>query len=105
MNDPGPSTNDTVVASAPNQTLTGLAASDTFVFNFAGVGNTTVTDFHPLTDILQFRSSLFATAQEILNATHDDGHGNTVIAVDGHDTVTLDGVVKAQLHTSDFHIA
>ena len=28
-----------IVASAPNQTLTGIAASDNFVFNFAGVGH------------------------------------------------------------------
>jgi hypothetical protein len=104
MNDPGPSTSDTVVASAPNQTLTGLAASDTFVFNFAGVGNATVTDFHPETDLLQFKSSVFANAQDVLNATHDDGHGNAVIAIDAHDSITLSGVVKAQLHTSDFHV-
>ena len=104
MNDPGPSTNDTVVASAPNQTLTGLAASDTFVFNFASVGNSTVTDFHPDTDLLQFKSSVFASVQDVLNATHDDGHGNAVIAIDAQDSITLDGVAKAQLHTGDFHI-
>jgi len=104
MNDPGPSPSDTIVASAPNQTLTGLAANDTFVFNFAGVGNTTVTDFHPETDLLQFKSSVFANAQDVLNATHDDGHGNAVIAIDPHDSVTLSGVIKAQLHTSDFHV-
>jgi hypothetical protein len=104
MNDPGPSANDTVVASAPNQTLTGLAASDTFVFNFGSVGNTTVTDFHPDTDLLQFKSSVFATVQDVLNATRDDGHGNAVIAIDAHDSITLDGVAKAQLHTADFHI-
>jgi hypothetical protein len=36
---------------------------------------------------------------------HDDGHGNTVIAIDAQDTVTLNGVIKAQLHASDFHVA
>jgi hypothetical protein len=39
-----------------------------------------------------------------LNATHDDGHGNTVVAIDAQDTITLGGVLKAQLHVSDFHI-
>jgi hypothetical protein len=39
-----------------------------------------------------------------LNATHVDGHGNAVIAIDAHDSITLDGVAKAQLHTADFHI-
>jgi VCBS repeat-containing protein len=102
--DPGPAASQTIVASVPNQTLTGLAASDNFVFNFASIGQDTVTDFHPATDTLQFTSAIFANAQAALNATHDDGHGNTVVALDGHDTVTLGGVLKAQLHATDFHI-
>jgi hypothetical protein len=93
----------TIVASGPNQILTGNAASDTFAFNFTGVGHTTVTDFHPATDTLQFSNQLFADLQAALNATHDDGHGNTVVALDGHDTITLNGILKAQLHASDFH--
>jgi hypothetical protein len=83
--------------------LTGYAASDTFAFNFASVGHATVTDFHPATDMLQFNSQLFANVQAALNATHDDGHGNTVVALDAHDTITLAGILKAQLHASDFH--
>jgi hypothetical protein len=39
-----------------------------------------------------------------MNATQDDGHGNTVIALDPNDTVTLTGVLKAQLHGTDFHV-
>jgi len=73
-------------------------------FNFAGVGHTMVTDFHPLADTIQFDHSIFANAQAALNATLDDGRGNTVIAIDDHDTVTLSGVVKAQLHAADFHV-
>jgi hypothetical protein len=95
----------TIAASAPNQTLTGNAVSDTFVFNFATVGQATVTNFHAATDTLQFNSQLFANVQAALNATHDDGHGNTVITIDAHDAITLSGVVKAQLHASDFHFA
>lgn len=94
----------TIVASAPNQTLTGTAASDNFVFNFAAVGNATVTNFHAATDGLQFSGAVFTDAQAALNATHDDGHGNTVVAIDPHDTITLAGVLKAQLHVTDFHI-
>jgi hypothetical protein len=104
VNDPGPAASSTIVASAPNQTLTGFAASDTFVFNFAGVGQTTVTDFHPATDALQFSGLIFPSALAALNATHDDGHGNTVVAIDAHDTITLAGVLQAQLHASDFHV-
>jgi hypothetical protein len=103
MHDPGSASTETTVASAPNQMLAG-PAGDTFVFNFASVGNSTVTDFHPDTDLLQFKSSVFASAQDILNATHDDGHGNAVIAIDAQDSITLNGVAKAQLHAGDFHI-
>jgi Ca2+-binding RTX toxin-like protein len=94
---------NTIVASAPDQTLTGTGSSNNFVFNFADVGHDTVTDFHTATDTLQFSSSLFANAQAALSATTDDGHGNTVVTLDAHDTITLNGVLKAQLHVSDFH--
>jgi hypothetical protein len=104
MHDPGPAASSTIVATAPNQTLSGFAANDNFVFNFAAVGQATVANFDPATDMLQFSSPIFSSAQAILNATQDDGHGNTVIAVDAHDTITLSGVLKAQLHASDFHV-
>ena len=99
-----PAASRTIVATAPNQTLTGVAASDTFVFNFAGVGHATVADFHPDLDTLQFKSPIFANALAAFNATHDDGHGNSVIAIHGQDTITLSGVLKAQLHAADFHV-
>jgi hypothetical protein len=102
MNDPGPAPS-TIIATAPNQTLTGSGVSDNFVFNFNGVGHDTVTNFHPETDTLQFSGSLFANAQAALNAIQDDGHGSTVVTLDAHDTITLSGVLKAQLHTADFH--
>jgi len=105
MHDPGQATTGSVVASAANQTLTGSASHDNFVFNFAGVGQATVTDFHPDTDALQFKSSIFANALAALNAAHDDGHGDCVIVIDAHDAITLNGVLKAQLHATDFHIA
>ena len=102
--DPGAAPSQSIVATAPNQTLTGAAVSDNFVFNFASVGRDTVTNFHSATDTLHFASPIFANALAALNATHDDGLGNTVVALDGHDTVTLSGVLKAQLHATDFHV-
>jgi hypothetical protein len=102
--DPGPAPNQTIVASVPNQTLTGYGSSDTYVFDFKGVGHDTVTDFNPATDALQFASPIFANAQAALNAAQDDGHGNTVVTLDAQDTITLAGVAKAQLHATDFHI-
>jgi len=101
MHDPGPTANQ-VIATAPNQTLTGAGTSN-FVFNFPTVGQDIVTNFHPSTDTLQFSSPIFATAQAALNATQDDGHGNTVITLDAHDAIVLSGVLKAQLQAADFH--
>jgi hypothetical protein len=100
-----PANSTTIVATATNQTLTGTGASDNFVFNFAAIGQTTITNFNADADQLQFKSSIFANVQAILNATSDDGHGNTVIALDSHDSITLAGVLKAQLHAADFHLA
>ncbi len=94
----------TIVASAANATLTGQGTNDNFVFNFAAVGKTTITNFDVDSDMLQFKVGMFANAQAILAATQDDGHGNTVIALDAHDTITLAGVTKAQLHQSDLHL-
>ena len=104
MNDPGPAASQ-IVATAPNQTLTGTGASNSFVFNFANIGHDTVTDFHPGTDTLQFGGAIFANPQAALNATQDDGHGNTVITLDAHDARNhpCPGVIKAQLHAADFH--
>jgi len=94
---------NSIVAGIPNQTLLGNG-SDTFLFNFAGVGHETLSNFHPETDVLQFKSSMFATVQTALDAIHDDGHGNTVITLDAHDTITLSGIEKAQLSSVDFHL-
>ena len=104
MHDPGPAASQTIVATAPNQTLTGTSTNDTFVFNFKGVGTDTVTDFHPGADALQFAQSVFGNAQAAFDASHDDGHGDTVITLDAHDSVVLGGIAKAQLHVGDFHV-
>jgi VCBS repeat-containing protein len=101
---PAPPSSTTVTATGINQTLTGTGPSDNFVFDFANVGQATITNFHVDTDLLQIKSAIFANAQAILDATHDDGHGNAVVALDAHDSITLAGVTKAQLHQTDFHL-
>jgi hypothetical protein len=63
-----------------------------------------VSNFQPEHDVLEFSSAVFATTQSILSATHDDGHGKTVIGLDAHDTITLIGIAKAQLSAGDFHL-
>ena len=97
-------TNNAIVASVPNEVLTGNGGGNAFVFNFAGVGQDKVNDFHPETDTLKFSSAIFTTLQNLLDTTHDDGHGNTVIDLDSHDTILLKGVLKAELSAIDFHL-
>jgi len=92
-----------VVANGPNQTLSGSGSGDAFVFNFPALGHAAIANFDPAADVLQFASSVFANAEAALNAAHDDGHGNTIIAIDAEDSITLNGVLKAQLHAADFH--
>jgi VCBS repeat-containing protein len=78
--------------------------ADTFVFHNK-FGANTVQHFDPLHDFLQFDRGMFAadTAAAVLNASHDDGHGNVVVDTHaGH--LTLQSVSVAQLaaHSNDF---
>ena len=50
-----PSGSTVVAATGSDQTLTGTGPSDTFVFNFANVGQATVTNFHADSDLLQIK--------------------------------------------------
>ena len=101
MQDPGPAAN--TVANAPNQTSSGFGDSDNFAFNFDRFGHSAAEDFHPHSDVHQFDESILANAQAILNDLHDDGHGNPIVAADGHDTIGLGGAFKAHLQAADFH--
>jgi hypothetical protein len=81
-----------------------LGSADNFVFNDAVVGQATITNFHPETDVLELRASAFSSLQAVLDATHEDAHGNLVIGIDAHDTITLTNVTKAQLNQTDVHL-
>jgi hypothetical protein len=75
------------------------------VFN-ANLGKDAVNNFNTNHDILAFSHALFAndTVAQVLSQTHDTSAG-AVIAVDARDSITLHGVIVAQLaaHPSDFH--
>jgi len=83
---------------------TGPTGSDTFVFA-ANFGHETITNFHPDTDVIEIDHTVFADFQALLAATHDDGHGNAVIAANPNDSIRVKNVTVAQLaqHQSDFH--
>jgi hypothetical protein len=97
------------VASVPPPSIfptLGILASpgpDTFVFNQNSIG-LTIVNFDPSQDIIQFEGTSLTDFASVLSHTTDDGHGNTVIAYDAHNAVTLQGVTPAMLHPSDFHI-
>jgi VCBS repeat-containing protein len=78
--------------------------ADTFVFHDK-FGANTVQNFDPAHDFLQFDRGMFSadTAAAVLDASHDDHHGNVVVDTHaGH--LTLQGVSLTQLasHSSDF---
>jgi VCBS repeat-containing protein len=99
----GTSGNDTFNNVGGGTTVYGNGGNDNFVFK-PGSGSATIADFDPATDTITFASSMFNhNPANVLAATNDDHHGNTVITVNATDTITLQHVVKAQLSAADFH--
>ena len=93
-----------MLIAAPNDTLTGAAGADTFVFN-PSFGKVTVKDFDVNLEVIAFSQSLFAGGvAQVLSQAHDSKAG-AVIVVDANDAVTLTGVAVAQLqtHPGDIH--
>ena len=97
----GTSGRDLIQSSAGNDVMNGGAGADNFVFK-AVFGNDTIGDYSPGIDSLTFPSAIFADADALLAAMHDES-GNAVI-MHGADTLTLN-VAKDQLtlHQSDLH--
>ena len=92
-----------------NDIMTG-GGGNTFVFK-PGFGNDTITDFHAADrsgtphDVIRISNSLFTGWKQLQTDITDTAHG-AVIQVDTNDTITLNGVTKAQLlanHFVDFH--
>lgn len=91
-------------ASTVSETITAtVGGRDNFVFT-TSFGHDTVTGFDfGGDDIIKFDTSMFTSLQDVLDHTADVG-GNAVITASATDTITLQGVTKAQLNQSDFHI-
>ncbi len=84
--------------SAYNDTMTGSGSGERFVF-LPGFGRDVVTDFDvagPGHDVVDLSSTGLGTLAKVLSAT-TMVDGNATIHVDKQDTITLDGVTKAQL--------
>ncbi|MEV4607448.1 hypothetical protein MRBLMR1_002464 [Neorhizobium sp. LMR1-1-1.1] len=82
--------------------ITDKYGRDTFVFA-EGFGQDLITDFVAAAgtdDVLQFDDSLFATFEGVLAAAAQTGN-DTVISFDAANTITLQNVVRTDLHQDD----
>ena len=101
----GNSGNDKLGGGAGNDIITGGAGNDLFIFK-NGDGNDRITDFTAgagSDDALDVRSFGFGSAAAAIAAATQVG-ANTVIALDGDDSVTLLGVNLGDLTADDFLI-
>jgi hypothetical protein len=101
---PPPAPSNGTIAASSSSLVTADSGSDTFIFP-ANFGHSTITNYQPTAETIEFDHASFATSAAVLAALHDDGHGNVVIADPTHDVLTLHNVLAAQLHQNDFVIA
>jgi VCBS repeat-containing protein len=96
--------NDILIGGAGNDTLTGGSAADIFVFQ-PGFGKDVITDFQTGTsgthDTLDLTELAFTSIADVL--MHTDGGASAVIHA-GTDTITLQGVSKAQLQSHSWDL-
>ncbi|WP_244649762.1 FG-GAP repeat domain-containing protein, partial [Pseudovibrio japonicus] len=84
--------------------LSGGARDDTFVFTGGSFGHDVITDFVAgagSEDSIRFATDFFADFNAVLAATSNSGN-NAVITFNDGNSVTLNGVDKAELHADDF---
>ncbi|WP_041769204.1 DUF4214 domain-containing protein [Pseudovibrio sp. FO-BEG1] len=96
--------NDTLIGGNGNDTLIGGQGSDIFVFGNAHFGNDTIKDFEAgagSDDVIHFDSAFFANFETVLAAASTNG-SDTVISLDGNNSLTLKGIQVSELHTDDF---
>ncbi|MCZ8271618.1 MAG: calcium-binding protein, partial [Beijerinckiaceae bacterium] len=94
---------DTLVGGDGNDTLTGGAGADRFVYSASGFGLDTIQDFWSgagATDQLEFKISVFANWQAVLNASSQAG-ADTVIMLNVNDKITLKNVTLSSLNSDD----
>jgi hypothetical protein len=92
--------NDIVGTAASDDTLIGTQGTDNFVFD-PNFGRDTLVDFTPGVDNIDFNQTVFETFEHIMDAAMQVG-GDTVIAVDQTNSVTLMNVDMATLTVNDF---
>ncbi len=98
----GTTGNDTIVPTAPNQTLFGNGGSDTFVFS-GNIGKDTIADFQPANDTIQLDHNAFASFADVLAHAAQIGP-DVAIAIDASNSITLHNTMITQLTTHNFHL-
>ncbi|QUS58996.1 hypothetical protein [Pseudovibrio brasiliensis] len=96
--------NYTLIGGNGNDTLIGGQGSDIFVFGNAHFGNDTIKDFEAgagSDDVIHFDSAFFANFETVLAAASTNG-SDTVISLDGNNSLILKGIQVSELHTDDF---
>jgi VCBS repeat-containing protein len=82
-----------------NGAVQARGGSDGFIFKFANSDQNGVLDTQPTSDTHQYINPQLA-----LSASHDARYGATALPPDGHEPIaSVAGILKAQLHASDFH--
>lgn len=93
--------NDSLNGGAGNDRLNGGSGADSFIFA-NDWGADTILDFSVSGgDIMVIDTSVFANFAAVIANTNDNGLGGTVIS-NGAVSITLNGVLKAQLTAGDF---
>ena len=99
----GQSGDDVLIGNAGDDFLTGGDGDDLFMFE-NGSDDDTITDFQEgagSDDVIDVSDFGFIDLSDLLAATNDSG-SDTVITLDGDDSLTLIGVQEANLHEDDF---
>ena len=98
----GTSGKDVIFATEGNDTLTGGAAKDQFVFTDTswGLVQHVVTDFETPLDKIDLRA--FTSIASMSQIDVDQVGSNTVITIDTNDSILLHNVQAANLHTGNF---
>ncbi|MCR6499036.1 hypothetical protein MUO32_08335 [Shinella sp. CPCC 101442] len=98
--------NDSLDGGTGNDILSGGAGADTFYIK-SGQGNDRITDFEAGNsglDVIRLDKAVLKNFADVLSHASETREGDLVIKY-GANTITLDGVAKADLHTSDFLFA
>ena len=80
----------------------GGPGNDNFVFA-PGIGADTITNFNPQQDTIELdHFAVTQTVQELQTLITTDAHGDALINLGNHDSITLANVHLADLHASSF---